>query len=253
MLSRPHLRSCRHFLAASATLATILAAGCLVPTDGGGGPFGELRVRPTFTAGNDPGALQIHIDSIRTLVTASDRTPLADTIQPYDGADTLTWMLGLQADSETVEIRLELRSGEAAMYQGTGQAVVGSNGLGSVPVNGVPVDYVGPPLVRRVQVTPDRLAFASIGTSQRLDGMAYDANDDSLPDATLHWTSDDHNVATVDPNGLVTSTGVGSTLVVASANGAADTASISVDTTLARSTTIAFAGTTDAGHREQRR
>ncbi len=238
MLARPRFRSRRLLRAAPTILATALAAGCLVPTDGGGGPFGELRVRPTFAAGNDPDAIQVHVDSIRTLVTSSDGTALADTIQPYNGADTLTWMLGLKADSENVSVQLELRSGGTAMYEGTGDVVVASNGLGSAPVNGIPVDYVGPPIVRRVQVTPDRLAFTSTGASQQLDGTAYDANGDALPDATLDWTSEDENVATVDASGLVTSTGVGSTLVIATANGAADTASISVDTTLTRSTTI---------------
>lgn len=81
--------------------------------------------------------------------------------------------------------------------------------------------------VTRVYVTPAEASIEVGGTTQ-LSAQARDANNATLNATTFTWAPLDAGVATVDGAGLVTGVAGGTARVVASANGVADTAIITV-------------------------
>jgi hypothetical protein len=227
-------------------LATALVAACLLPTDEGSG-FGELRVMPAFDAGSEPDATGAEIDSVHTVVRrpGDDSGPVVDQVRPYRGpADVLTWLIQLRASSEDMDVEMELRAGTRTLYRG-GRAVVVRNGsLGTDAIQLIAVAYMGTALPGRIEISPPSAAFTGVGMSRQLDAAVYAVDGTSLPGHPLDWSSADENVVTVDQTGRITSTGFGTALVVAAADGVADTASVVVDATLAQHATISAEPTT---------
>ena len=69
----------------------------------------------------------------------------------------------------------------------------------------------------QIEIAPDSLHFEAppLGDTMRLSAALIDAAGDTVPGATITWTSADRNVATVDSAGLVTSVDYGATRVTA--------------------------------------
>ena len=75
---------------------------------------------------------------------------------------------------------------------------------------------------------PDSTTLTEIGQTLLLTIVVSDANDFSIKDAAVSWSSSDESVATVDENGLVTAVGNGRTEITATAGEVSHTVSISV-------------------------
>ena len=82
--------------------------------------------------------------------------------------------------------------------------------------------------VARVDVSPAADTLVSIGDSVRLTAAPFDANDNSVEDATITWSSPDDAIATVDSAGLVMAAGNGTVSIGAEAGGVTGTASVTV-------------------------
>ncbi|HEX6133597.1 MAG TPA: invasin domain 3-containing protein [Longimicrobiales bacterium] len=220
-------------------LASVLAAACLTPTDGGS-RFGELRVQPAFSAGMEPAAIDITIDSVHAIVQRSGSTDvLVDTLMRYDGTRALGWVLELVTVADDMDVSLELRSGGEPVYQGERAVTVSEGTIGRAELEDVPVAYIGSTIASRIDVVPARVAFTAAGMSRQLDAIVYDDRGVVISGKSVTWTSDDPSVATVDASGIVTAAGTDSTTIQAAADGVVGSAVVIVDGTLAQHTEIA--------------
>ena len=81
---------------------------CVEPPSGPG-EFGEVRVRPSYAAGEEPATIGVTIDSAAVVVARSSTGErLVDTTTAYTGR-ALAWVVDLHADPESVSISVELR------------------------------------------------------------------------------------------------------------------------------------------------
>ena len=74
-----------------------------------------------------------------------------------------------------------------------------------------------------IQLGTDTLRFDALGDTARVSVTASDAFGNPIATPQVTWTSDNPNRASVNGGGLVTATGNGTTRVIASAGGTADT------------------------------
>ena len=83
--------------------------------------------------------------------------------------------------------------------------------------------------VARVVVTPESLAFSSLGDTDQLSAEAFDANGNRVGDVSVSWQSDAVSVVTVDDGGEVTAVGNGTANVSAGIGGVTGQATAMVD------------------------
>ncbi|MBR9990787.1 MAG: hypothetical protein KFH98_13585, partial [Gemmatimonadetes bacterium] len=213
-------------------LATLFVAACLTPTDGGVS-FGELRVQPVYSAGEEPETIGINVDSLHVVIRrAGASVSEVDTVMPYRSG-ALAWLLELETVADDMRVELALRARGSVVYQGGRLITVTEGSVGRATTEDVVVGYLGTVFADRVEVRPTRLVFSTIGLSRELDAVAYDAHGEVVTGRQFDWSADDMVVATVDQTGRVIAAGVGSTLVHASADGVSDAATVLVDTLLA--------------------
>ena len=83
-------------------------------------------------------------------------------------------------------------------------------------------------------IAPDSLYFEAppLGDTARLSAAVINATGDTVPDASITWTSADTSVATVDSTGLVTSVHYGATQVTAASDSLTATVDVKVVFTL---------------------
>jgi trimeric autotransporter adhesin len=220
----------RTALARGCVLAATLLVACV---DGPTSPgrFGELRIRPTYEAGDAPSTIGLAVDSARVRVArpGDAATPLVDTTVAYT-SDTasLGWFLELLADEETVRVDVEIWSGGAPAWSGDHMALVRDGAIARAMVAPVTVAYVGPVIVATAAVSPDTVTLEAFGDTAMLTGEARDRHA-AVVEAAFAWASDDAAVASVDPaTGVVTAVGNGTTTVHGVAGAAHDSATIVV-------------------------
>lgn len=80
-----------------------------------------------------------------------------------------------------------------------------------------------------VLLNPSFANLTAIGATQQFSVDARDEQGNDLDPSRVEWSSTNEAVATVDASGLATAQSAGTTEIVASADGAADTATVSVD------------------------
>src|SRR5262245_49791562 len=84
------------------------------------------------------------------------------------------------------------------------------------------------PAVAQVTLTPRDPILAAFGATRQLTAGAKDAAGNMISNPTLTWTSRSPAVATVDGSGVVTGVSAGTAQIVASANGVADSTTITI-------------------------
>jgi uncharacterized protein YjdB len=109
----------------------------------------------------------------------------------------------------------------SAVSQGTATITATSEGR-----SGSSAITVSPIPVATVTVTPSS-ASVTMGETQQLTAVDKDANGNPLPGRSVTWSSD-NLAATVDQNGLVEGTGVGTATITATSEGKEGTAAITV-------------------------
>src|SRR5690606_32665418 len=96
--------------------------------------------------------------------------------------------------------------GDAAIQATSGEV----NAAASVRVAAVPI--------ARIVISPTDPEI-EIGETVQLQAVAYDANDNPLPDRVIAWSTSDPGVATISNAGLATGVGPGTATVTAAAEG----------------------------------
>jgi uncharacterized repeat protein (TIGR01451 family) len=71
-----------------------------------------------------------------------------------------------------------------------------------------------PPVVDHVTVSPSS-ATTNRGNTQQFAATAFDSGNQPIPGATFTWSSSNHDVATIDANGLATGVGIGTVTITA--------------------------------------
>ena len=110
-----------------------------------------------------------------------------------------------------------------ATAQGNGEALIVASAMGVADS----AELVVQQTVSSVQVTPDT-ADIPVGDTLDFDADVTDANGNPVPGATVSWVSRNTQVATVDDTGTVIGQDDGSTFIVASSGGVADSADLDV-------------------------
>jgi len=118
-----------------------------------------------------------------------------------------------------------LAQGEATMAAAAGEGDAEITGFARLVV-----DLTGAPgpEVTEVVVSPDSVVLVEIGGTAQLSARALDAEGVEIPGRTFEWLSGNTGIAGVTQAGLVTAVAGGSTFVVASTGGVADTAWVTV-------------------------
>ena len=80
----------------------------------------------------------------------------------------------------------------------------------------------------RIEVTPEAITINALTFTRSLELRSWDELDNPIPRPEADWVSLDESIATVDGEGVVTATGVGTTLIVANAGAASDTVTVTV-------------------------
>ena len=83
-------------------------------------------------------------------------------------------------------------------------------------------------VIANLEVNPSEGSLSALDDTVRFSAVVEDANGNVVPDALSSWESRATNVATVDSTGLVRAVGDGAAIIVASARGVADSASVTV-------------------------
>lgn len=215
--------------------AALMLSACLTPTEGTG-RYGEARVQPEFAAGDTPEQRGIQVDSIRTLMRRGTET-VVDARMVYEHDAAQAWMLELHDPADSIEVTMELMVDGDVAYRGARTINVVEGTAGRAPVEDVPVSAIDIDFAASVRVLPDYVVFSALGATRQLTAQVYD-EDGNLLDEEVDWSSLNGDVAMVDDQGVVTALGQGTALIVVAASGLSDTATIVVDTTMARHATI---------------
>lgn len=88
-----------------------------------------------------------------------------------------------------------------------------------------PVD----PVPDAMEVSPEELSFASLGASEQLSVTVWDGDGDEIADPAVTFSSSDESVATVDEDGVVTSTGNGSTAVTVQSGDVSESVTVTIE------------------------
>ena len=79
-----------------------------------------------------------------------------------------------------------------------------------------------------IEVNPESVTLSHYGDTESLSARAFDANGYSIQNVSFAWRSANTSIAVVDTRGTVTAVGSGSTSIIASADGAEGSASVTV-------------------------
>jgi len=92
-----------------------------------------------------------------------------------------------------------------------------------------PTDPPVDPVPETMEVSPEELSFASIGTSEQMSVTVWDSDGEEIAEPTVSFSSSDESVATVDEEGIVTSAGNGSATITVESGDVSETASVTVE------------------------
>ena len=221
------------FRSSAASIAAVDPSGLLIGVAlGDAWIYAEINPADSFLVHVIPGAL--------STVTI---TPEADTALAV--GDTLVYVAdprdGLGNPVDTVAFEWSLSDpaiGTLTTNGATAKVVAVGNGVASLIVDAskgglhrydtasVYVQVV----VDQVIILPDTATLTLFGATVDLSGRvtAEDANDNVIAGVAFTWSSLDDLIASVDASGVVTATGDGSVGIVATAEGKADTATVTV-------------------------
>lgn len=180
----------------------------------------EDEARVEFTASS------VIVEPAEAMLTALEATTQLDATA-FDGAGnevagaTFAW-----STSDPAVATVDDDGLVTAVSNGAARVVARLAGTSEEPADTavVTVDQA----IDRVEVSPADTVLEGVGSTAQLGADAFDANAHPIDDVDFAWNSSDPGVATVDTTGRVNAVSAGRTSVTASADGAADTASVAV-------------------------
>ncbi|HXV92235.1 MAG TPA: hypothetical protein VD813_02960, partial [Pseudonocardia sp.] len=205
MSEPPRLRG--HRRAALSVLALAVAVTtCRDAPSGPSGQRGFVNISPVFTAGMNPAAFGITIDSLRAVVVRPPTDTLVDRTVAFP-ADSSALELGLsvllQAPVETLTVHLQYLGAGLLLFTGSADVEVTTGVPGDEPPVEIPVgEYVGPGRdADSIVVTPAD-SIVSWGDSLRFRVAAFQAGV-PLTQFFVSWTSTDPINAPVNGAGVL--------------------------------------------------
>lgn len=151
-------------------------------------------------------------------LTVGDEFQLTAEVQPEGAADnTVTWSTNNE-DAATVD-----ETGKLTAI-GVGTAVITAEAGGKRDTCTVTVEAADIP-VEEVTLDMDALTL-EVDEDSQLTAAVQPGN---ATNSTIHWSSDNENVATVDETGKVTAVGAGTAVITAEAGGKRDTCTVTVE------------------------
>ncbi|MCH7717068.1 MAG: spondin domain-containing protein [Gemmatimonadetes bacterium] len=161
-----------------------------------------------------------------TVVSLGDTVQLTATALDADG-NTITGATFVWASSDPATATVSDAGVVTAIASGTATVTAANGGVTS---NGAAITVQQD--VATIDVSPDTLSFAALGSVDTLDAVARDARGSLIPDVTFTWVSGNTDVATVSSDGVVTSVGNDTTTVTAAFQAVAGTAIVAVAQTV---------------------
>lgn len=188
-------------------VALLLTAGCgddAGPTDPTPRPVNSVRITP----GAD------------TLTALGDTVRLSATAIDADGTVVPGVALSWSSDDPSV-VTVTPDGLASAVGNGIAEIVASADEVsGSAELAVIQV-------ATSVEVSPATATLSSAGATQQFTATARDANG-AVVDAPVVWSSENHAVATVDADGLVTSRGTGAIAITAAVQGVPGHATLTV-------------------------
>jgi hypothetical protein len=210
------------------TALLVFLATALACTEGTGpGSLGQLRLRPVFAPGEEPGTLGVSPSEIHLVLRRADGVIVADTALPYVPDEKTSWLIDLDEPPENVGVSAELSQGTATMYAGESQVSLPA-GIGSSSTeHDLPVRYLGGATFS-VDVSPDSATLLSPGDTRQFAAVARDPGGKPLTGFSFAWVSSRPEVATVNASGLVTAVARGQSTIFATSGGVVGSATVTV-------------------------
>ena len=165
-------------------------------------------------------------------------------IEVLPGADTLTALgdtatfraiaFGESGDTiPDVTFSWSTSDGAVASVDGRGTVEALANGVADITATADGVTGASTLAVTQqvstVAVEPTSATLTTVGATQAFTAAATDANGNVVQDARFVWASEDHTVATIDPDGLATAKGSGAIAITATAQDIPGHATLTVD------------------------
>ena len=200
----------------SAGLVTAIADGSVTVK----ASSGSLEASASVTVAQAAASILVEGDGL-DFAALGDTAMLSATIRDANG-HSLTSVVPVWSSSDTMVVRVEAPGRIVSV--GSGSATVAAS-VGAVAWSGT-AHVVQVPASFSISGAPTR--SLAIGDTATFVAVVADANGRPIPDALVEWSSSDTTVATVDGQGRIRSIGAGSTMIVATSAGLADTASVTL-------------------------
>ena len=179
------------------------------------------QVLDSFTL--EPTSLTVTVGDTGTL-TLTGKDSNSNDIQAADLPD-VAWS---SSDDATAKVSGDKESatvtgvseGDATVTASAGDVSAGT----SVTVNAAPPTSIN--------VNPTSLSLEAIGATGQLTATVTDSSGDTIPDASVTWTTNNDSVATVSTSGLVTAVSNGNTTIKATHGSLSATATVTVQQAL---------------------
>lgn len=172
------------------------------------------------------------------------------TVEVTPGADTLT------ALGDTRELQAVARDTEGEVVTGvdftwsstddsvvtvddSGVVTAQTNGTAEITASVVSSEASGSAAlavsqrVETVTVSPESATLTTVNATQEFTAEATDANGSTVEDARFVWSSEDHSVATIGPDGTATASGSGASTITATAQDIPGHAALTVNQEIA--------------------
>ena len=211
------------------SIATVDTSGSVTAVANG---VATVTATSDGVAGNADVTVAQEVATVAVTPPTASLTARGDTIRLTAGARdanghaiagvTFTW-----ASSATSIATVDASGLVTAVASGSATVTATANGTGGNAV--VTVAQVA----ASVTVTPVTASLTALGATVQFAAAAHDANGHPIAGKTFAWASSNAGVATVGASGLVTAVANGAATITATADGAADTAEITVAQVLA--------------------
>ena len=209
---------------ADESVATVDSTGLVAAASGG-------TTAVTASSGAASGEARVAVMQIAGTVVVS---PVADTIAP---GDTLRLEAGaFDANGHAIEeAEFSWSSSDLSVAMVDPGGLVTAAGTGTTTISATSRGATGKmelAVVARaptvIDVIPHTAALTAVSDTIRLVAVVLDRFGREIEDAVVSWSSGDESVATVDPAGLISALGAGSTRITATSEAAFGAAAVTV-------------------------
>ncbi len=212
---------------ANTAVATVSGSGLVTAVSNGTSQI-------TARSGNASGTASITVaEPVPTRVAI---TPSSHTLEAIGATVQLSATVRDQRNNVMAGQTITWSSGNEAVatVSGTGLVTAVSNGMAEVTAksgslsSGADITVEQVPAAIVIAVEPDSTTLTDIDQTLQFTATVSDANDVTIEDAMVSWSSSNESVATVDADGLVTPVSSGTADITATAGEASESVTVTV-------------------------